>query len=530
MCFPGSANWKREVVPDHKFDFIDTRDYRTEAFGTRIQYLWLYVLLIKSFAVYLSDLFSAITMLTTHQWSNGIFAQCAKSHLTTCVVVDFNIGKWIFVGCIIAGYLLLLYEGYKAKKIIASRDISYTFTNVMAQNYYSLRSYDHFCFFQQLMNSTKKKDDFAFFVFFTFKGWKRLVLADGPRQSINCLTLYSFWLVNNGSISQITDYFSGQSAVTKMLLLSILFTVVIFLGSLLVLVIAAICYVPLLCYIQGNLKEYCCHKVDKRIAELIDRKNRQRIRRQAKLAHKEAQGDFSHLKNKKGDIVRNPVPQPTLPNLEIDEFSPMPRVPKAGYASSYATSAQTGPYGDYPPSVPDLNGAAPDYPPPMPVYDQYAYGTGPAPSFGGGGESMYPPSERHAGATEFANSSTHLAPHGGYDVDQYYDEHEKEHGNGNRRSLHQDGGAEVQRSSAYSGGLAYDAEPPTTPHRRTASGAYRGEEDFHLQQQQQQHLDYKQQWPGYGKDQYGREVYPQQPKGNVHGRQRSGGGGYGGAL
>ena len=57
----------------------------------------------------------------------------------------------------------------------------------MANHYYSLRmftiskhsrsqhsysvagSYDHFCFFDHISNSTKKKDDFAFFIFFTFK-------------------------------------------------------------------------------------------------------------------------------------------------------------------------------------------------------------------------------------------------------------------------------------------------------------------------------------------------------------------------
>jgi len=81
----------------------------------------------------------------------------------------------------------LAYEARKSKKIIASRDISFAFTNVMAQNYYSLRmsqqssdqyssltggsgSYDHFCFFCHIEDSTKKKDDFAFFIFFTFKG------------------------------------------------------------------------------------------------------------------------------------------------------------------------------------------------------------------------------------------------------------------------------------------------------------------------------------------------------------------------
>jgi hypothetical protein len=37
----------------------------------------------------------------------------------------------------------LAYEARKSKKIIASRDISFAFTNVMAQNYYSLRMSQH---------------------------------------------------------------------------------------------------------------------------------------------------------------------------------------------------------------------------------------------------------------------------------------------------------------------------------------------------------------------------------------------------
>lgn len=37
----------------------------------------------------------------------------------------------------------------------------------MSQNWYCLRSYDHFCFFCQIDNSKKKKDEAVFFVFFT---------------------------------------------------------------------------------------------------------------------------------------------------------------------------------------------------------------------------------------------------------------------------------------------------------------------------------------------------------------------------
>lgn len=56
--------------------------------------------------------------------------------------------------------------------------------------------------------------------------------------------------------------------VTNILLVTIVFTVLIFVGSLLLLIAAAIFYIPLLCSIRGNLKEYCCHKVDK-VRQLI---------------------------------------------------------------------------------------------------------------------------------------------------------------------------------------------------------------------------------------------------------------------
>lgn len=92
-------------------------------------------------------------------------------------------------------------------------------------------------------------------------GWSRLLLADGPRQTINGLTLYAVWLLrkeNEGEWYEITKYFEGNSLSTTGLTLTALFTVLVFLGSLLLLVIAAICYIPLLCHIQGNLKVCLC--------------------------------------------------------------------------------------------------------------------------------------------------------------------------------------------------------------------------------------------------------------------------------
>ena len=84
-----------------------------------------------------------------------------------------------------------------------------------------------------------------------------MLLADGPRQTINALTLYAVWLVkhkNPGDWYDISKYFDDNSPSTSALMVTTFFTVMVFAGSLLLLIGAAICYVPLLCHIRGNLK------------------------------------------------------------------------------------------------------------------------------------------------------------------------------------------------------------------------------------------------------------------------------------
>jgi len=108
----------------------------------------------------------------------------------------------------------------------------------------------------------------------------------------------------------------------------------------LLLIIAGICYVPLLCYIKGNLKEYCCYKVDKRISAIIKRRNKERIAEAMKRDKKEAMGDLSHLKNKKGELIHQPLPQPTLPNISIeDDLADIASLQKRPAPSNYTTGS-----------------------------------------------------------------------------------------------------------------------------------------------------------------------------------------------
>jgi len=73
-------------------------------------------------------------------------------------------------------------------------------------------------------------------------------------------------------------------------------------------------------------------------------------------------GDFSHLKNKKGEIVGKPLPQPTLPNLSVDDDDDTTSISKRGLIQDYSYDQKSiaPSYHTKPSSV--------DYPP-MPTYN-----------------------------------------------------------------------------------------------------------------------------------------------------------------
>ncbi len=132
----------------------------------------------------------------------------------------------------------------------------------MANNYYSLRSYNHFCFFDHINDSKKKKDELAFFIFFTFK-LKRLLVADGPRQASST----SSPCMDSARLP--TEHQSERlqrqgNIFTGIMILSMLFTVAVFAGSLIPAYHRRRRLHPAALLHQGQpQKENCCHKVDK---------------------------------------------------------------------------------------------------------------------------------------------------------------------------------------------------------------------------------------------------------------------------
>lgn len=312
MCCGGSRGpkWKREVVKDHKFDYIDVEEFVDPSCPARTGYYFMYFLMLKGFAVYIADLYTAVSLLVI-----------GNSTINADASIPPDVSKWIFLGAIMISFLLLFWDIIKSRGIIESRDISLAFFSVIANRWYSTKDYSYYCLFRKINNSIKTIDTIAFFVFFTLKGWKKILLAEAPRQVINIVTLIAIipnWIkINNGLILEQDGL--GKNTMQRIMTGTMIFSVVVFAISFVLICIAAAIYIPLLCHIQGNLKEYCCHKVDKRIEEILKKQAQKRIKQNAK-------GYDNHSKkSKKQDIEMHSLPQPKLPVIDMDNLT------KTGY-------------------------------------------------------------------------------------------------------------------------------------------------------------------------------------------------------
>ncbi|KAI9033737.1 hypothetical protein CLU79DRAFT_725113 [Phycomyces nitens] len=296
--------WKREVVQDHKFEYVDLDEFYDSSCTTRIGYSFIYLVVLKSLLVYIADLWTAVSLLVIDHRNAEDSA------------IPYSISKWIFLGAIFISFVLLFWDVRKSRKIIASRNISYTFTSVMASRYYSMKDYRYYCLFCEINKSQKTTDTVAFFVFFTLKGWKKLLLAEAPRMVINVVTLIKIlpaWIKLDHNQLQLNNEVLGKDIVQQLMTCTMLFSTAVFAVSFILVCIAVLMYIPLLCHMQGNLKEYCCHKVDKRISELLKNQARKRI-----AANQRSGGKTKKNKNDKERIEMKTFPQPTLPNVNMD--------------------------------------------------------------------------------------------------------------------------------------------------------------------------------------------------------------------
>jgi hypothetical protein len=85
-----TAKWKREEVPEHKFDYIDVNEFKENSIIRRISYMFLFVLIIKNILVITADLWTAYLLIRLKTWSKSI---------DNPKLLEY--GRWIFFASII---------------------------------------------------------------------------------------------------------------------------------------------------------------------------------------------------------------------------------------------------------------------------------------------------------------------------------------------------------------------------------------------------------------------------------------------
>ncbi|KAJ1977476.1 Potassium transporter [Dimargaris verticillata] len=313
MCYH-AAKWKREVINDHKFEYVDVKDFVKKDWRTRLSYLWVFIRVMKATLVYIADLWTAISFAVLAQMYTDASSLYTKNEIKG---LDFYKLRWIFWASVLLSFALLAWEYRKSRRILASNDIAYAYTSPFVYRYLCLISYAHFCFFGEIDKRRKTKDNMAFFVFFSLKSWKRVLFAEAPRQVINGLFLvYNFIRVYNENNGFPSDPYKYADTKLQMMSMGVMaFTVIIFVISSFIILAACVLYVPLVLDIRGNLKEYCCHKVDKRIASILRKYSQQKILKARELGRNVA-GDFKDDFDDP-DSNHGALPQPTLPQVNF---------------------------------------------------------------------------------------------------------------------------------------------------------------------------------------------------------------------
>ncbi|KAJ3031152.1 UNVERIFIED_CONTAM: hypothetical protein HDU68_006283 [Siphonaria sp. JEL0065] len=421
-----AAKWQREDYPDHKFDYIDLEDHINDNWTSKLKYSFIFFLTLKSVLVYAADV-ALLTFLiiggaldpnfkcplidvttstgfaanATESISaiTGVICNPYDSNSVSHTIAPTVARPWIMLTSVILSFLLLLWDYRKGYTVIQSRDIARSLTNHVAYRYYSLKSYPHYCFFGEILDARTGWDKVAFFVYFTFKSWRRLFLAEFPRVYVNALNLYDILHVKilpadkwsnpivqfyNAFVALLGQRLSDPTGFATLLLT--VFSLTMWFISFVAIVIAFFMYFPLLYKIRGNLKEYVCHKIDKRISELLKRKVRERTQeaRQAELRDLEVNRQLQARNLAQGGgegeaypIVAAPLgmkARPTLPNvgdIDLDSDS---------YSGSYPEgSIREGSIGAYQPYYVQ---------PPDQVYQGAGYGVAP-PNQG------YPPQQQY---------------------------------------------------------------------------------------------------------------------------------------
>ncbi|KAI1337011.1 hypothetical protein F5Y15DRAFT_166903 [Xylariaceae sp. FL0016] len=320
----GTSRKLAEIRPEQKWDAISLRDFKSSSCFTPFAYGYLYFSLGISLAVYGVDIFTAVNLLAFDTWSSTI---------EPTQLITFDQAKWIFSICIIASFINLIFEHLRAMRVMKRGSVAECYLDNLAVRLESVRlgngqGWRRFLVFAELTKSKKGAEYVALFTYFSFQSWLRVIFCSGPRQAVNALTLYAVYKSNliptdNTSVgSTLGDFFDklqtlAQENMQQAVILSgMLFTLVIWVFSMIFLIVAVLFYIFFLWHYiprqDGGLHGYCERKINKRLMAIVmktvnkalAKEERNRIKAAQKAGEKapaERQATLPSLDGVKGD-------------------------------------------------------------------------------------------------------------------------------------------------------------------------------------------------------------------------------------
>ena len=332
-CCGGARETQEEVRTEHKWDYFNLADFRSSSCWAPFSYGILYVTIIISIAVYIVDIFTAVQLLLFDRWSGKIEPK-----------VPLYISRWIFAGCIMLSWVLLIYRFIRATRVMRTGGVAQSYLDPLAVRIQSIRmgergqGWRRFLVFASLTKSKKGVEYIALFTYFSFEAWLRIVFAEGPRQAINAMTLASVIqsdVIPSGDRAAsaghtpIVQFFinvkilADQDRIRATIFFGMLFTLIIWIFAALSLISACLFYILFLwrhiAAQDGSLAKYCGRKIDGRLQVIVDAKIRKALAKEDMKRSK--QGDKFAKSGEPRPGIRK---QPTLPVLVDDKLSNIP--------------------------------------------------------------------------------------------------------------------------------------------------------------------------------------------------------------
>ncbi|KAI1434757.1 hypothetical protein GGR50DRAFT_382659 [Xylaria sp. CBS 124048] len=345
MMFLGTTRKATEIRPEQQWDAISLRDFKPSSFFTYLAYGYLYFSILLSLAVYGVDIFTAINLLAFNHWSSSI----EPTQLLT-----FQQSKWIFAGAILASLVNLIFEHFRAWRVMKRGGVAESYLDNLAVRLQSIRvgsgqGWRRFLVFAELTKSKKGAEYVALFSYFSLQAWIRVLVCSGPRQVVNALTLYGVYKINltptdDSSVeSTLGGFFTNletlaaENTQQAVILSGMIFTLVIWLFSFVYLLLGVLFYVFFLWHYiprqDGGLHGYCERKVNKRLMAIVSQKINRALAK-GELRRMQGSGGVYKSAPERPSLAR----QATLPSLNaLEQGKKLPTIPTVSRNDTMST-------------------------------------------------------------------------------------------------------------------------------------------------------------------------------------------------